>query len=74
MYPTVVCLLRLWDILTAECIALVDCTEEFRVLLTNATLAQAFDPSFCRLLACFVELEPEDDTLPARGKSLGVVA
>lgn len=68
MYPTVNCLLGLWDLLIAERIMFTDCTAEFRALLDDTSLTDAFDPALWRQLGCFVEVEPDEDILPVRAK------
>jgi hypothetical protein len=68
MYPTVNCLLGLWQIPTAEQVRLVDNTEEFRALLAQASLNSALARETWPALTGFVEVEPDGDIFPVRGK------
>ena len=55
-------------IVTAAHITFRDCTEDFRALVASASLDAAFDPATWPRLCCFVEIEPDGDILPVRGK------
>ena len=45
-----------------------ECTEEFWALVASASLDAAFNPATWPRLCCFVEIEPDGDILPVRGK------
>jgi hypothetical protein len=68
MYPTINCLLRLWDLHVAEQIVAVDATREVRTLLHRMTLDRCFDPAFWRQLTFFAQIAPDGDVLPARAQ------
>jgi hypothetical protein len=68
MYPTVNCLMRLWSFIVAESVRFEDYTDEFRALVANAALSDAFSPELWPKLTGFVEIEPERDILPVRAQ------
>jgi hypothetical protein len=69
MYPTVQCLMGLWELLTAEKIEIEDATDDVRRFLERVTLEDCFDPTtWKKKLVGFVEIVPEDDVLPVRAK------
>ena len=49
MYPTINSLMHLWELLTADAIDIVECTDEARALLSGVSLDRCFDPAFSSL-------------------------
>jgi hypothetical protein len=69
MYPTVFTLLGMQRFLIADQIATEDCTKEVQELLARDDLLQVMmRPQTWRNLATIVEILPEGDLLPVRGK------
>jgi len=68
MYATSNSLMKLWELLTAERLEVVDATEEVRRLLDAVTVDTAFDPAFWRTLPALVQIDPDHDMLPVRAK------
>jgi hypothetical protein len=66
MYPTVIALLRLWDLLIAADYSIVDVTNRAQALLDGMTLEQLFDPTTWEQLSFFAQIVPRSDILPAR--------
>jgi DNA polymerase type B, organellar and viral len=66
MYPTVNTLMRLWRILTAASLTVVDATAEVRNLLDGINLDQCFEPATWSKFNFFALVEPCDDILPVR--------
>jgi len=66
MYPTVNTLMRLWRILTAASLVVVDATAEVRSFLNRITLDQCFEPAIWPKFTFFALVEPCDDILPVR--------
>ncbi len=66
MYPTVNTLLRLWPLITAREVEMVDATQEARQFLEGVTLEKTFDPSTWPQLLFFAEIIPDGDILPLR--------
>ena len=65
-YPTVNALLGNWDVLKASGVRFQNCYKHARKLLSQTTLAKAFDPAFWKKLSFFVLIEPQNDILPVR--------
>jgi hypothetical protein len=68
MYPTVNSLMGLWQLLTAETIAVVDATAEVVALLQDVTPADLFQPETWRQLPVLVQVRPDGDVLPVRAQ------
>lgn len=68
MYPTVDCLVGVSSLLGSETIRWEDYTEEFRLLVQQASMEEAFTRELWPQLMGFVEIEPDDDILPVRAK------
>lgn len=68
MYPTVNALMGLWEMLTAEQVAVRDATEDVRRLLDGVTVDGCFDPAFWRQLPVLVQIAPAHDILPVRAQ------
>ena len=68
MYPTVNSLLGLWDLVTCERVEVRDATEQTRALLANLTLECCYEQPTWRQLVGLVEVEPDGDILPVRGR------
>ena len=68
MYPTVNTLMRLWCLLIAERLEVVDATQEVSALLQSATLEQSLKPDFWPKLLFFARIEPDGDVLPVRAE------
>jgi hypothetical protein len=66
MYPTVIALLRLWDLLIAADYRIVDVTDRAQALLAGITLDRLFDPATWAQLGFFAQIVPQGDILPAR--------
>ncbi len=71
MYPTVQCLMGLWDLLSAERIEVVSATREVRRLLEAVTVDGCFRPESWPEWVGFALVAPEDDILPARAQYHG---
>ena len=65
-YPTVDALLGIWDLLTAERLALEDATEDVRALLAKVTLDDVFRPAFWKRFNFYAQILPDGDILPVR--------
>jgi hypothetical protein len=65
-YPSVAALLRLWPMLTAAKIDVVDCTKEARKVLNRASLEELLKPSLWMDLGFFALVKPNRDVLPVR--------
>ncbi len=71
MYPTVNSLMDLWRFVTARKITVVEhCQREITELLRHLTakVADLFKPETWKHLTAFVQVIPEDDVLPSRGR------
>jgi hypothetical protein len=69
MYPTVNNLMGLWPFVTAREIRVVEhCGTEIRAFLAGLTPDDLFKPQTWRNLTAFVQVIPNGDTLPTRGK------
>jgi hypothetical protein len=66
MYPTVNILMGLWDIITAESLSVVDCTDEIRALLDNVTIEWLLNRENWRSFVGMVQIVPDGTTLPVR--------
>ncbi len=66
MYPTVNCLMGLFEILTAASITFTDSTDEVRTFLDSVTLDQCFKPATWPKFNFIALVEPSDDILPVR--------
>jgi hypothetical protein len=65
-YPTVAALVKLWSLLIAADIEIVDCTKEAQETLNRVTPESLLDPSMWRDLAFFASIKPKGDVLPVR--------
>src|SRR5215471_16165559 len=65
-YPTVNTLLRLWRVLTAERLRIVNATGEISALLQSVTLKDLFRPRAWSQLTFFALVQPDGDVLPVR--------
>jgi hypothetical protein len=67
-YPTVNTLLKNWDVLTAESVSFVECTDEVRKLLNRITADPdlCYDPKLWPEFKFFAKVYPERDILPVR--------
>ena len=69
MYPTVNSLMNLWRFVTAGEIKVVpDCRAEVETFLRQLRPDSLFDPAVWRQLTGFVQIVPDGDILPARGR------
>jgi hypothetical protein len=66
MYPTVLILMDLQELLAAHQVKSRDATEDVRKFLNDVTLEGLYDPSIWRKLRCIVKVKPNGDTLPVR--------
>ena len=66
MYPSLFSLMGLWPFLTAERIECVDATKEIRRLVEKTDLQTLRDPAAWQQMAAIVQIQPDDDTIPAR--------
>jgi hypothetical protein len=66
MYPSLFSLIGLWPFLTAERIECVEATKEIRRLVEKADLQTLRDPVVWQQMVAIVQIQPDDDTLPAR--------
>jgi hypothetical protein len=71
MYATVNTLMRLWRLLTALRIEIIDATEEVRKLLNSVTLDDCFKAEVWERLKFFGLIEPRGDILPTRARYSG---
>lgn len=67
MYPTVDCLLGIWELLTAQHIEVIDVTTEVQRLLDRVTVEDCLHPGTWKQLVGFGWITPDDDALPVRG-------
>jgi hypothetical protein len=65
-YPSVAALLRLWPLLTAANLKVVQCTLEAREILRIVDSKTLLDPITWGKLAFFASVKPVDDVLPVR--------
>ncbi len=68
MYPTVVALLGLWQLLTADHTDCIDTTEQTQRLLDTATLETVFDKQTWPGLVGIAQIIPDGDILPTRAE------
>lgn len=68
MYPTVNALMRLWGLLTAQRVDVVDASSEVRVMLDTITLEDCFDKSTWTKFVGIARIKPNGDVLPVRAK------
>ena len=68
MYPTVNSLMGLWRFVIANSIDVIDSTQEVRRFLDRIGVDALFEAKTWRRLIGFIQLEPNDDILPARAK------
>lgn len=66
-YPSVMILLGIWEMLTANRIVARDETDQVRELLDNITLADLYRPETWKKLTGFCDIQARDDLLPFRG-------
>jgi hypothetical protein len=69
MYPTVNCLMGLWDLVTAaEIVVEGHCRAEIIAFLEKVSMDYLFSPAHWKNLVAFVQVIPDGDILPSRGK------
>jgi len=69
MYPTVNGLMGLWRFVIARKIKVIEhCQAEIRAFLTRLTPDNLFKPETWKHLTAFVQIVPDGDILPSRGK------
>jgi len=69
MYPTVNSLMDLWRFVTAREIKVVEhCQAEIEAFLQQLTADELFNPATWKCLTAFVQVIPDGDILPSRGK------
>ena len=66
MYPSLFSLMDLWPFLTAERIECVEATKEIRRLVEKADLQTLRDPTVWQQMVAIVQIQPDNDILPAR--------
>jgi hypothetical protein len=66
MYPTVMCLLGIWDMLTAEAVECREETVDVRELLTRITAGDLYRPETWTLLRGVADIQADGDLLPVR--------
>lgn len=66
MYPTVDTLMKIWDLVTASRVEVVDVTAEITQLLVSTALDDWFLPQAWRQLVTIVEIDPDGDVVPVR--------
>jgi hypothetical protein len=72
MYPTVNCLMGLWDFVIADGVVIEDSTNETRNLLRNVSIEDLQNPSLWRKLCTIVQVIPNDDAFPVRAEYDGI--
>jgi hypothetical protein len=80
MYPSLFTLIGLWPFLVAERIEYVEATDEIQQLVQRTDLDILRDPTVWQQMVAIVEVQPQDDILPARahygekhGYNIGIV-
>lgn len=69
MYPTVNSLMNLWRFVTARRIKVIQhCGEEIHLFLKRIVADELFNPNTWKHLTAFVQIIPNGDILPTRGK------
>jgi hypothetical protein len=68
MYPTVCSLMGMMRFLTCERVEAVDATDEVRVMLSQLTIDECFDPQKWQQFIGFVQIHPEGDIVPVRAR------
>jgi hypothetical protein len=69
MYPTVNSLMGLWDFVTAKEIKIVEhCEQQITKFLKQISVDRLFEPKTWPQLIGFVQVIPDGDILPSRGK------
>jgi hypothetical protein len=68
MYVTICAISHMWEFVIAEGIACEIATDEIRELLENIALDDLQSPDIFARMSVLVEIEPEDDLLPARSR------
>lgn len=66
MYPTVLCLLNLWEFIIARDYKEVEATEQIQQLLASITLDQMIDPKIWRRLVGMAKIRLDGDRIPTR--------
>ncbi|MDD3901735.1 MAG: hypothetical protein PHX22_10985, partial [Dysgonamonadaceae bacterium] len=66
MYPTVVCLLDLWDFIIATDYSEIEATEQIQDLLASITLEQMTDPETWPRLVGIAKIKLNGDRIPTR--------
>src|SRR5262249_19325984 len=65
-YPSVDALLGIWDALTAARLTTEDATEAVRILLSEISLDNLFQPAFWKRFNFYARIVPDGDVLPVR--------
>jgi hypothetical protein len=69
MYPTMVILFGIWEMLTSDCIEAEECDPtEIQALLDNLTINDLYNPAIWPTLAGCAEIQDDDDYLPYRSE------
>ncbi|WP_346056945.1 hypothetical protein [Amycolatopsis dongchuanensis] len=68
MYPTVNALMGLWELLTDECIQVVDATNEVNALLESISIEEMLNPGTWRHIVSIAEIVPDGNVLPVRAE------
>jgi hypothetical protein len=68
MYPTVNCLMNLWELIVAKKVEVVEDTESIRSFLEDISLERCFDKSTWPELRGMALIKPDGDLLPVRAK------
>lgn len=66
MYPTLLIIMGLWDLITARKIKCVDVTSRVKTFLENIDLSELSKPETWKELVVLAKIAPKDDVLPVR--------
>ncbi len=66
MYPTICCLMGIWNWVTAQGVEYRDATREAKVLLERITIADLQYPGLWPQLATLVQVKPDGEIFPVR--------
>jgi hypothetical protein len=67
-YPTGNALMGLWDYLTADALDAIDATDEVTGFLDSVSLDDLFRPETWKRLPALVQIVPQGDVVPVRGR------
>jgi hypothetical protein len=67
-YPTGNSLMDLWRFVIADRVTLEDCTRDVRRLVADMTLERCLDPTTWTAFPALVQIQPDGDVLPVRGR------